>query len=111
MRTYEAIFILDQRKCEDGGDGLAQEVCRNIENLGGRVESRNNVGRRQFARPIRKQHAGIYWGFVFDLDPDKVAEFKEAYRLNDMVFRAEVVLYVAPPRRKSSRDREESSRA
>ncbi len=93
MRTYEAVFVLDERQYEDGGEAFSQELVKLIEELGGRVQERTSMGRKQFARPIRKQHAGIYWDFIFAMDPEKVIELKEKYRLNDSVFRSEVFLY------------------
>ena len=46
--------------------------------------------RRQFARPIRKQNAGIYWNFIVEVPPAKVGDFKEKYRLNESIFRLAV---------------------
>ena len=97
MTTYEAVFILDCKLVEDGGEAFSQEVAKHIRSLGGRVQQRVSMGRRQFARAIGKHKAGNYWDFVFDLDPAKVAAFKDKYRLNSTVLRLQAVLYEAPP--------------
>ena len=100
MRTYEAVFILDDRRYEDGGEAFAKDVVNLIEQLGGRLLERNPMGRRQFARPIRKRNSGIYWDFILDMSPEKVAAFKERYRLDETVFRLQVMSYDAPPGKK-----------
>jgi ribosomal protein S6 len=100
LRTYEAIFILDQRKFEDAGESFSQDVAKQIESLGGRVEKRVGLGRRQFARPVKKQQAGVYWDFIFGLDPGQVSALVDKYRLDERVFRTEVFLYQPPPKKK-----------
>jgi len=92
LRTYEAIFVLDERQYDDGGEAFSHELVKQIERLGGQVRERTAMGRKQFARPVRKQTAGIYWDLVFELPPEKVVELKEHYRLNESVFRSEVFL-------------------
>lgn len=90
MKTYEAVFILDERQFTDGGDAFAEEVVNHIETLGGRVRKKESMGRKQFARPIKKQKSGIYWDFEFDMDPASVNAVSEQYRLNPAVFRVGV---------------------
>ena len=70
MKTYEAIFILDDKKFDDHGDSFSRKVGEHIRSLGGKVKETNSLGRRQFARRIKKKSAGQYWDFVFDLDPE-----------------------------------------
>jgi small subunit ribosomal protein S6 len=96
LKTYEAVFILDERQFTDGGEAFAEDIVQRVEKSGGRVLRKDPMGRRQFARPIRKQKAGIYWDFVLEMDPDQVAPLKEAFRLDESVFRAVVFLYEGP---------------
>jgi ribosomal protein S6 len=102
LRTYEAVFILDDRKFEDAGEAFSREIGSHIKSLGGKGKERNSLGRKQFARPIGKHVTGLYWGFVFDLDPSKVGTFQDKYRLNTSVLRLTVLQYEAPPRRSRS---------
>lgn len=96
MKTYEAVFVLDERKFDDQGEAFSQEIVKRIQDLGGRLRDRVAMGRKQFARPVRKLNAGVYWDFVFDLAANQVEPFKEVYRLNDAVLRSEVFLFDAP---------------
>lgn len=98
MKTYEAVFILDNRKIEDGGDAFARDAEKTIKGLGGTVKHRTPMGRRPFARPIGKHKAGTYWDFVFDMAPESVAEFQNRYRLNNTVLRLQVFIYEEPPK-------------
>ena len=100
MRAYEAVVILDERKHEDSGEAFAGTFIKLVEELGGTLKERNPMGRRQFARPIKKLRSGIYWDFVFDLDPEKVVVLKGRYRLDETVLRLAVVNYVPPPKNK-----------
>jgi len=97
LKTYEAVFILDEKKFDDGGEAFSQRVGEDISKLGGSLKNRDNMGRRQFARPIGKHTAGLYWDLVLDLPADKVTAFEDLYRLNEDVLRMQVFLYVEPP--------------
>ncbi len=94
MRTYETIFILDPKKLEDGGEAFSKAAGAQVEALGGKVQKSVSLGRRQFARPIGKHKAGVYWDLVVDLANESVAVLKDRYRLNSTVLRLEVFDYV-----------------
>jgi small subunit ribosomal protein S6 len=103
VRTYDVVFILDEKRLEDNGESFANDVAQFVASLGGEVKERNIMGRRIFTRPIGKHTAGLYWEFVTDLDPAKVAEFKEKYRLNSTVLRLAAFHYVpSDPRGKDA---------
>jgi small subunit ribosomal protein S6 len=96
LKNYEAVFILDERQYKDGGEEFAKNFVKLAEKLGGKIIKQNAMGRRQFARPIRKQKSGIYWDFILNLAPEQVIEIKEAYRLDTSIFRCVVFLYEGP---------------
>ena len=85
MKAYEAVFILDERKFEDGGETFANQFVSLVEELGGTVKERNPMGRRQFARPIKKLRSGIYWDFVLNLSQEKVVVMKGRYSLDEFL--------------------------
>lgn len=95
MKAYEAVFILDERKFEDGGETFASQFASLVEELGGTVTEKIPMGRKQFARPIKKLNAGIYWDFTLQLDPAKVAVLKSRFQLDDSVLRLVVLDFVA----------------
>ena len=69
MKKYEAVFILDIRKTDDEGAAFTREFGELIGALGGTLESTTPMGRRQFTYEINKRKAGIYFDFVFELEP------------------------------------------
>lgn len=94
MNTYEALFILDERQLKDGGEAFAKGVVDKIHSLGGKERKSESLGRKQFARPLKKKYtSGVYWDFVFDLSPSQVNALKDEYRLQDSVLRVAVFLY------------------
>ena len=96
MKKYEAVFILDMRKVEDEGKAFSEEFAKNIQGWGGKVVESIPMGRKQFAREIRKRKAGVYWDYVFELDPLKAGEVREKYRLDERVVRILTINYERP---------------
>ena len=87
MKQYEAVIILDNSKIEDGGEVFIKSLGKYIKTLGGNVREENSMGRKQFARPIKKITAGTYWNLMIDMDPTQVEVLKEHYALNEIVVR------------------------
>ncbi len=96
MKKYEAVFILDIRKTDDEGAAFTREFGELIGALGGTLESTTPMGRRQFTYEINKRKAGIYFDFVFELEPAKVIAIKEKYKLDERVLRNLILLYDRP---------------
>ena len=96
MKKYEAIFILDMRKVEDDGKAFAEEFGKMIQNWGGVVNETNMMGRKQFAREIKKRKAGVYLNFVFELDAEKETQIREQFRLDERVLRIMIILFDRP---------------
>lgn len=96
METYEAMYIFPDRLKEEDIDGVLKEARGEIERLGGTVISSTRLGRRPFARPIRKTDHGHYAVATFQLDGQKVPALRARARLNENVLRLQVVK-AAPP--------------
>jgi len=96
LKKYEAVFIIDERGSEDEGRGFSDEFGKLVSDLGGKIEETVPMGRKQFAREIRKRKAGYYWDFVFTLTPDQVLSIRDRYRLDERVLRLQVFNYDRP---------------
>ena len=96
LKKYEAVFILDIRKVEDEGKAFSEEFAKMIQSWGGNVTESVNMGRKQFAREINKRKAGIYWNYIFELDPAKEKDIREQYRLDERVVREMVIVFDRP---------------
>lgn len=91
MTTYEAMFIFPERFKEDELDGVIKTVRAEIEKLGGEVISSTRLGRRVFARPIKKMEQGHYAVATFKLDNFRLPSLHTRYRLNEDIVRVQVV--------------------
>lgn len=96
MKKYEAVFILDERKVEDGGKAFAEEFGKFVADSQGTVDETLSMGRKQFAREIRKRKSGIYWDFVFTMAPAKEAVLRDHFRLDERIVRLQVFHYDRP---------------
>lgn len=81
---YEITFITKEEKDDT--------VKRTIENLGGKIFSENKMGRKKFAYPIKKEEAGFYCSYIFELDQNKINELNKALFLKNQVLRHLVVV-------------------
>lgn len=94
MKTYEVVVILDQDKVEAEGETFADGIAAQIATLGGTIKRTKNLGKKTFARAIKKKPAGIYWDFVVEAEGPFVAAIKDFYRLNATVLRLVVFDFV-----------------
>jgi small subunit ribosomal protein S6 len=96
LKKYEAIFILEIRKVEDEGKAFTEEIKSLIEGWNGKLEEAIPMGRKQFAREIKKRKAGIYWNYIFTCPAEKIIEIKNKYRLDERVLRNMIIIYDKP---------------
>lgn len=76
---YEITFITKEEK-----DPV---VLRAIEDEGGKIISKEELGRRKFAYIIKKEEAGSYFSYVFEIDPSALAGLDKKLRLNSDILR------------------------
>lgn len=96
MKKYESIFILNDRKFDDGGQAYSAKIEEVLKSLGAENIKSESLGRKQFARPIGKKTSGLYWDFIFEANPESVEEFLDKFRLEDCVIRQVVYNYDVP---------------
>lgn len=84
---YEGLFIFPESLDEEGLDQAIGRVKEELEKLGGSIESTTRMGKKTFARPLKKQKAGLYVVIMFNLDGVKIDEFKSRLKLATNVFR------------------------
>ena len=96
MKKYESVFILDIRKVDDEGAAFSNELTALIESLGGKMTEVVSMGRKQFTYEINRRKAGIYLDFFFELDPLKVIEIKDKYKLDPRVLRNLIIIDERP---------------
>ena len=88
---YEGFFIFPETLGEEQLDQAIDTVKAELEKLGGSLESTTRLGKRSFARPMKKNKAGIYTIIMFRLDGLKIPSLKHRLKLGTNVFRAHFV--------------------
>ena len=91
MNTYEGLFIFGQSVQDDRVKELGAQVMGEIQKLGGTVLQTRDMGRRNFARTMQKTESGFYLAVVFHMAPEKIAALNARCKLNDDLFRFQVV--------------------
>ena len=91
MNKYEAMIIFQENLKETDWDGAVDAVRAEIEKLGGKMTSSTRLGKRDFARPMQKQLSGHYGLVAFQLAGDKVTALQARLKLDEQVFRVQVV--------------------
>ncbi len=90
MKTlYEGLFIFPETLDEAQLDQAIEAVKVEVEKLGGTLESSTRLGKRSFARPLRKKKGGIYVVIMFRLEGGQIDSLKRRLKLATNVFRAQ----------------------
>ena len=88
---YEGLFIFPETLDEETLDLAIVRVKEELEKLGGSLESTTRMGKKTFARPLKKQKAGHYVVLMIKLDGTKLDAFKKRLKLATDVFRSQFV--------------------
>ncbi len=88
---YEGLFIFPETLDEEGLDQAIGRVKEELEKLGGAIESTTRMGKKNFARPLKKQKAGLYVVMMFNLEGAQLDAFKARLKLTTNVFRHQFV--------------------
>lgn len=93
MKTlYEGLFIFPETLDEESLDLAITRVKEELEKLGGTLESTTRMGKKNFARPMKKQKAGYYVVMMIQMDGTRLDAFKARLKLASDVFRSQIVL-------------------
>ena len=92
MKKYEGVYIMSEGLKAEAFDKAWAGVKADIEKLGGRIVSDEQLGRHTFAREMKKQRAGNYAEIVFEMDPAKLRPLRERQKLNEDIFRAMITV-------------------
>jgi len=96
LKKYEAVFILDIRKTDDEGAAFSKEFSDLIASMGGTMGEAVSMGRRQFTYEIDRHKAGLYYNFFFEVEPAKILEIKDKYKLDQRILRNLIILDERP---------------
>ena len=91
MKKYDALYIFVGIAKDDVLDANLEKALAEVTRLGGNVVAKETLGRRPFARPMKKRENGVYVKVRFELDPLKVDELVNRYHLVEEVFRVQIL--------------------
>lgn len=91
MKTYDALYIFVGIAKDDVLEANLEKALAEVTRLGGNVIAKEALGRRAFARPMKKRENGVYVKVRLELDPAKVDELVNRYHLVEEVFRVQIL--------------------
>ena len=91
MKKYDALYIFVGAARDDALAACLDKALAEVTRLGGNVLEKVSLGKRAFSRPIRKRESGVYVKVRFELDPQKVSELVDRYRLVEEVVRVQIL--------------------
>lgn len=111
MKKYEVMYIFPESLKDDTLESTLQAVLEDVKRAGGEVKDVKPLGKRAFARTMKKQEAGHFVQATVLLDPGQVSALQARYRLNENLFRVQIVTPqdLQAPVAKSPAAREEGS--
>lgn len=91
MKKYDALYIFVNSPKDEALDKLVELAGGEITRLGGELFGSEALGKRNFARPMKKHDNGVYIRIRFALDTDKMAALLARYKLVEEIFRVQIV--------------------
>ncbi len=92
LKTYDMICIFPTSLNEEALGDVLTRIDDEIGRLNGHVVSKQPMGERVFARPMKKRDAGIYMTLRCELEPDSVDTLRRRLKLVDDLFRTQVLV-------------------
>ena len=110
MKKYDALYIFAGQAKDDVLENYIEKALAEVTRLGGVVMSKEVLGKRAFARPMRKRESGVYVEVRFEIEPSKIAELVNRYKLVEEVFRVQILAVDERREEILARQREEAER-
>ena len=92
MKKYDGLYIFAGSAKDDVLDKQIDKARGEITRLSGIVLSTDVLGKKSFARPMRKRDSGVYVKIRFELDPAQVSTLVSRYHLVEEIFRVQILV-------------------
>ena len=109
MKTYQALIIFSSSLAEDAVKETLQTIRTEVEKTGGVVTATEMLGKRVFARPMKKMETGQYAKLLLQMLPAALAPFTARLKLNEKIFRMQIVELKASARKASEKKPESAA--
>lgn len=87
MKKYELLTIFKPNLDVEEVDKVLEKIDSDLTEFGGKVESRDKMGRKKLAYDIQNFRDGFMVTTVLTIPAEKIAEFRRQLKLNDNVLR------------------------
>ena len=91
MKKYDALYIFVNAPKDEAMDKLVEKAGGEITRLGGQLIGTETLGKRNFARPMKKRETGVYIRIRFVMEADKIKALRAKYTLMEEIFRVQVL--------------------
>ena len=91
MKKYDALYIFVGISKDDVLEANLEKALAEITRAGGNVLEKVSLGKRSFSRPMQKRESGVYVKVRFEIDPQRLAELVNRYKLVEEVFRVQIL--------------------
>ena len=91
MKKYDALYIFVGIAKDDVLEANLEKALAEVTRVGGNVLEKVQLGKRQFSRPMKKRESGVYVKVRMELDPSKISELVNRYKLVEEVFRVQIL--------------------
>ena len=92
MTTYEGLFVFPEQLQDQEIEEARGTVVADLERCGAKLLGSRKLGRRTFARPIKKMRAGVYFRMVFEMDGQGVDALRKRLKLNEHLVRGQITV-------------------
>jgi small subunit ribosomal protein S6 len=92
MRKYEVMYLISPQLSEEELNQLTEDLKKDIESLGGEVQTVDNWGKRTLAYPVKKFNDGYYVVMTFLFPQNQLPEFERRLKLREKVLRYMITL-------------------
>ena len=101
VKRYEGLFILNPPAKEDGIKDIMDKLQKEIEKVGGKVETTQKMDKKSFARVADKRHSsGFYVNYIFEAPETAIETIRTHLRMDEDVLR--MLFTVAPPAKETA---------
>ena len=111
MKKYEGLFILDVVGNEDAEKEIIERIQKDIELVGGRVDTVQKMGPKPFARPNAKRSSGHYVNVIFEVPSKEITGLDAKFHLDTEMFRWQISEVIPEKVRKKKKDKAEKKEA
>ncbi|MFO7871173.1 MAG: 30S ribosomal protein S6 [Kiritimatiellia bacterium] len=91
MNTYDSMFIFPASLKDDALENAVNEVQTEIGRFGGKMLNAKPLGKKIFARRLKKKEAGQYVRLRFQMPADNISSFRKRLGLNEKIFRTQIL--------------------